>query len=86
MKSWVRKRSVGELGLGADDGFDSGRVVAVPAGAGDEEGAAVVAVGASAEIGEVVGVEIDHLAGVVAVGLDLRHGDDEGSARRSIQR
>ena len=50
----------------------------VPAGAGDHEGAAIVAVGAGAEVGEVVGVEVDHLPGVVAVGLDLRHGDDDG--------
>ena len=53
------EEDVGELGFGVDDGFDACGLGAVPAGAGDEEGAAVVAVGAGAEVGEVVGVEID---------------------------
>ncbi len=57
--------------------FDSGWLVTFPVGAGDEEGATVVSIGAGADVGEVVGVEVDHLAGVVAVGFDGRHGDDE---------
>ena len=69
---------VGELGLGVEDSLDAGRCCTVPVGAGDEKIAAVVAVAAGTQVGEVKGVEVDELAGVVALFLDLRHGDDDG--------
>ena len=49
-----------------------------PAWARNEEAPPVVAEGAGAEVGEVVGVEINHLAGVVAGWFNLRQRDDEG--------
>ncbi len=39
--------------------------------------ASIVTEGARAEIGKVVGVEIDKLRGVVAIFLDLWHGEDK---------
>ncbi len=72
------EENVGEFGFTVENGFDAYGSVAGPAGARDEEIAAVVAVDAGAEIREVEGVEIDELRGVVATLFDFGHGDDHG--------
>jgi hypothetical protein len=78
VKELGAEEEVGELCFAGDDGLDASRRWTAPAWAGDEEAPTVVAEGAAAEVGEVVGVEINHLTGVVAGWLNLRQRDNEG--------
>src|SRR3984885_4638632 len=72
------EEGVAELRLGVDDAFNSCWTYAAPAGTGDHEGPALVPVGSSAEIAKVISIKIDKLRRVIAIRLDLRHGDDDG--------
>ena len=71
------EEQIGKLRLRPDDVFDSRGFVTLPSRPGNQKYSSIVAEGACTEVGEVVGVEIDHLAGVVPVGLDLRHSHNQ---------
>ena len=77
VKKLSTEEQVGELSLECKTSLMPAGLAPRPTGTCDEEDTSIVAKGAGAEIGKVVGIEIDHLSGVVAVWLDLRHGDDE---------
>ena len=57
--------------------LDAGGHGAVPVRTGDQEVSAAIAIGAGADVVDVVGVEIDQLQRVVAAGFDRGQRDDE---------
>ena len=67
----------GQVGVGANDLVDALGLVALPVRPGQQVLAAAVAGGATADIGEVVGVAVDELQRVVPVLLDRRDGEHQ---------
>ena len=66
-----------DIGLGADDLLDPGRLFAFPARAHEQVFARFVPRRPAADIGEIESVEVDELEGIIALLLDRRHGEDE---------
>ena len=67
----------GQIRFGANHLRDARRRAALPVGTSNQEGATAVPGGTAAEIGEVVGVEIDQLDAPVALLLDRGHGEHD---------
>ncbi|MNN52577.1 hypothetical protein D3C81_1672860 [compost metagenome] len=54
-------QAIDDIAFAADDLVDAGRCLAFPVGAGDQEISALVAGGTGAQVGEVLGIEVDQL-------------------------
>jgi hypothetical protein len=69
------KTREGKFRFAAKHFLDARRQTAVPTWTGDEEAAAVISCSAAASVGEIKGVKINELNGVVPALLNGRHGD-----------
>ncbi len=79
---WIEELSpeqnISELGFRLKNRLHTFRSFALPTRTDNHERAAVVAITSRSQIGEIEGLEIDHLTGLVAILFDLRHGHDNG--------
>ncbi|MCY1396549.1 hypothetical protein D9M71_115260 [compost metagenome] len=89
-------QGIDNVTFAADDLIDTGRCLAFPVGAGNQVASAFVAGGAGAQVGEVLGIEVDQLGGIIAArfyggegqhqGLGTQVHPDKGVGRIGVRR